>query len=421
MRGIYMHPSRTDDRQSASETRLEGAAASGKRPPASARRKPRRWLPYAAVLVLLGLIVAGLWPKPAPVEIASVAVGPLRVTVNEEGKTRVRDRYVVYAPVAGQLRRPPFKAGGRVARGETVVAVIDALSPTMLDERTLKAAQARREAAAARVAKARAELEFGEAELQRFKALFDQQTVSAQEFDGAQLRKTAADRNLAAAEGELRQAEAELAEFESAGMANRKPREVLAPESGRVLRVFEESARAVSAGMPLLEIGNPGDLEAVVEVLSRDGAVIQPGMAVDFEQWGGGQLLEGRVRLVEPAGFTKVSALGVEEQRVNVVVDIVTPPAGRGNLGDNFRVEAKIIVWEEAEAVKVPAGALFRQGEDWAAYVVENGRARFRKVQVGRTSGAETQVLSGLKKNEKVIIYPGSRIREGLRVRPIEV
>jgi HlyD family secretion protein len=185
--------------------------------------------------------------------------------------------------------------------------------------------------------------------------------------------------------------------------------------------VFEESARAVTAGMPLLEVGDPLDLEVVIEVLSRDGAIIQPGMPVELEQWGGGEPLTARVRLVEPAGFTKISALGVEEQRVNVIADLLTPPAQRGNLGDGFRVEARVIVWQEAKALKAPAGALFRQGENWAAYVIENGRARLRKVETGKSSGAETQILRGLRQGEEVIIYPGSRVEEGLRVKPIQV
>jgi HlyD family secretion protein len=188
-----------------------------------------------------------------------------------------------------------------------------------------------------------------------------------------------------------------------------------------VLRVFEESARAVAAGTPLLEIGDPADLEVIVEVLSRDGAIIQPGMKVEFEQWGGGAPLNGVVRLVEPAAFTKVSALGVEEQRVNVVADFAEPPAERGNLGDQFRVEARIITWSDPDALKVPAGALFRQGNNWAAFVVVDGRASLRKVQAGQSSGTETQVLDGLKEGETVIIYPGSRIEEATRVQALQI
>jgi HlyD family secretion protein len=382
----------------------------------------RRWLPWAGVTLLAGLLVAGFWPKPAPVETAAVSKGPLRVTVDEEGKTRVRQRYVVFAPVAGQLQRAPFKAGAEVVEGRTDVAVIEPLSPAMLDERARNTALARRETAVARLAKARAELDFSISELARFERLHAEKTISTREFEAAQLQKTASERDVAAAESELKQAEAELAEFEPGRPSDgRNPRVVLAPVSGRVLRVFEESARAVTAGMPLLEIGDPADIEAVVEALSRDGAIIQPGMPAELEQWGGGQPLEARVRLVEPAGFTKISALGVEEQRVNVILDLLTPPEQRGNLGDNFRVEARIIVWQASDVIKAPAGAFFRQGNGWAVYIIDNGRARLRNVTVGRSSGAETQALDGLAEGDKVIIYPGGKVREGMRVREIVI
>jgi HlyD family secretion protein len=388
----------------------------------ASRGRLRRWLPYAAGLLLIGAIIAGLWPKPVLVEMAEVTRGPLQASVNEEGKTRVSHRYVVSAPVAGQLRRIPFKAGTAVEQGRTVVAIIDPLLPTPLDARARSTAEARRDAAVANLAKVRAAYAFAKNELERFQKLFAEKTVSAQEFESVQLRETAASRDVAAAEGALRQAEAELAEFTAPrAETDVAPREVLAPVSGRILRIFEESARPVNAGMPLLEIGDPTDLEVIVEVLSRDGAVIQPGMAVQFEQWGGGKPLSGVVRLVEPAAFTKVSALGVEEQRVNVVADLITPPAQRGNLGDGFRVEARIITWSDAAALKVPAGALFRQGEDWAAFIVVDGRASLRKVSAGGSSGTETQVLDGLRDGERVIIYPGSRVEEGTRVQPLQI
>jgi HlyD family secretion protein len=239
------------------------------------------------------------------------------------------------------------------------------------------------------------------------------------------LREASTAKELSAAEGTLRQTEADLAEFVTPGEGVTNavcvPREIKAPCSGRVLRVLEENARVVAPGTPLLEIGDPADLEVVVEVLSRDGAVISPGAKVEFEQWGGVEPLIGQVRLVEPAAFTKVSALGVEEQRVNVIADMVTPPEQRRNVGDNFRVEAKIIVWEAPDALKVPAGALFRQGDQWATFVMSEGRAHLRIVKAGRSSGTETQVLEGLKTGEQVIIYPGSRVKDGQRVKAIQI
>jgi HlyD family secretion protein len=389
-----------------------------------ANRHTRRWLPWTGAVALVALVIAGLWPRPTPVETARVTVGVLRATVNEEGKTRIKQRYLVSAPVTGQLRRIPFKAGADVQTGQTVVAVIDPLSPALLDARSRTLAEAKRDVASANLEKARAAHTFALSELKRFEKLAAEKTVSTQELESVQWREAAAAKEKAAAESALRQAEAELAEFTSAssGAANsaRSPVEVHAPATGRVLRVFEENARVVTAGTPLLEIGDPTDLEAVIEVLSRDGAAIAPGTKVELAQWGGGEPLTARVRLVEPAAFTKISALGVEEQRVNVIADILTPPEQRRSLGDNFRVEARIIVWETNQALKVPAGALFRRGQDWAAFVLTDGHARLRPVKVGRSSGTETQVLEGLKEREEVILYPGDRVHDGQRVKPIK-
>ena len=387
--------------------------------------RSRRWLPYVGAIVLVGLIVAGLWPKPAPVEIAVATMGALRATVNEEGKTRIRQRYVVSAPVSGQLRRIPFKAGDEVHAERTVVAVIEPVQPTMLDARARSQAEARRDSATASLEKNRAAQEFAVSELRRFEKLYSDGTVSVQELEAAQLRDASASKETVAAESALREAIAELAEFvpgKSSGTnAPCDPVEVKAPIEGRVLKVFEENARVVSAGTALLEVGDPADLEVVVEVLSRDGATITPGAKVEFEQWGGAQPLLGRVRLVEPAAFTKVSALGVEEQRVNVVADLTTPSEQRRSVGDSFRVEARIVVWETDRALKVPAGALFRQREDWAAFVVVDGRAELRVVKVGRSSATEAQILEGLKPGDVVVLYPGSRIQPGQRVKPIKI
>src|ERR1035438_2875928 len=389
----------------------------------SANRHTRRWLPYAGAVVLIVLITAGLWPRPIPVETARAAVGPLRATVNEEGKTRIKQRYVVSAPVAGQLRRIPFKAGAEVQAGETVLAVIDPLSSTLLDARTRLAAEAKRDTAVANVEKARAGQHFAASELRRLEKLHAEKMISVQELEGGQLREASAAKEQAATESALRQAEAELAEFAGNASAGTNtildPVQVKAPANGRVLRIFEENARSVAAGTPVMEIGDPADLEVVVEVLSRDGAMIPPGTPVELEQWGGGEPLQAKVRFVEPAAFTKVSALGVEEQRVNVVADLLTPPDQRRNVGDSFRVEARIIVWQTDQALKVLAGALFRRGDQWAAFVVSDGRAELRLVKVGRSSSTETQILEGLKEGEEVILYPGSRVRDGQRVTPV--
>jgi HlyD family secretion protein len=388
-------------------------------------RRKRRWLPYAGALVLIGLIAAGLWPEPAAVEMAKAQVGHLRATVNEEGKTRIKQRFMVCVPVPGQLRRVPFKAGADVKGGETVVAIIEPVTPTMLDARARSLAVARRDTAAAMLEKARAANSFAASELRRVEVLAAEGISSKQDLENVQARETATQKELAAAESALRQAEAELAEFTIPPITSLNPSEkaieVKAPVSGRVLRVFEESSRVLQAGAPILEIGDPLDLEIVIEVLSRDGAAITPGTKVYLEQWGAGAPLEARVRYVEPAAFTKISALGVEEQRVNIIADFVTPPEQRAGLGDAFRVEARIVIWEAANILKVPSGALFRQGQNWAVFVFKNGRAELRRVETGRSSGTEAQILNGLQAGEEVILYPGDRIKPNARVKRLTI
>ncbi len=392
----------------------------------SSTKTTRRWLLYVVLAGLAALAGLGLRRPPVPVETARAAAGPLRATVSEEGKTRIKQRYVVSAPVSGQLRRIPFKPGAAVVAGETVVAVIDPLPASPLDERNRALAEARRDSSRVLLEKSRTTLELSRSELRRISQMFDANTVSPQDRDNAQMRETAAARDVAAAEGALRSAEAEL--LATGGPASLRaeaqataPIEVKANATGLILHVFQESERAVMQGTPLLEIGDPADLEVVVEMLSRDGAAIAPGAPVALEQWGGPAPLDGKVRLVEPAAFTKISALGVEEQRVYVVVDITTPLEQRRSLGDNFRVEARVITWESDRALKVPSSGLFRQGRDWAALVVRGGEAKLVPVKIGRSSGAETQVVEGLQEGDEVILYPGDRIKDGQRVKPTKV
>lgn len=387
------------------------------------RRSPRRrWLPYVGAVVLLGLIAAGLWPQPMPVEIARVSRGLLRSTVNEEGKTRVRERFTISAPVGGQLRRIAFKAGAVIKAGETV-AYIDPLTPTPLDARARALAQARRDTAAANLDRFRAARAFALNDLKRLEKLFSDRTISPQELEAAQWRETSAAKDLAAGESALRLAEADLKEFSGSDSSvhPQQPTEVKAPAGGRVLKVIEASSRVINGGAALIEVGNPAELEVVIEVLSRDGASISPGAKVFLDEWGGGEPLDAIVRWVEPAAFTKISALGVEEQRVNVVADLVTPAEKRSSLGDNFRVEARIVIWEAADVLKVPGGALFRQDKEPAVFVMRNGRAQVQRIKTGRSSGTETEVLSGLRDGEEVIVYPGDRIHPAQRIRPIQV
>lgn len=386
--------------------------------PASAPAKRLRWLPYALGVGLIVALGFGLRPKPAPVETARAATGPLRATVSEEGKTRIKQRYVVSSPVTGQLRRVPYKPGATIAAGD-VVAVIEPMTSSPLDTRSRALAEARRDSAVAALEKTRAAHALAISELKRVERMFAAGTVSPQDFDAAQLRETAAAREIIATEGALRAAEAELAI--AAPGATPALIEVRAPVAGRVLHVFQESERPVTAGTPLLDAGDPADLEVVIELLSRDGAALSPGARVELEQWGGSKPLDARVRLVEPAAFTKISALGVEEQRVNVVADIITPVAERPTLGDNFRVEARVIVWESESVLKVPVSALFRHGKESAAYIVRGGKAILTPVEAGRSSGSEVQIIKGLTAGDEVVLYPGDRVSDGQRVKPVKL
>ena len=386
------------------------------------KKTKRRWLPYVIVAVVIALIVLGLRPQSSPVETARASTGPMRATVSEEGKTRIRQRYVVSAPVSGQLRRISFKPGAVVEAGNTVVAVIEPMAASPLDARSRALAEARRASTVVLLEKSRTTHELAKSELRRVEQMYATKTLSPQDVESAQMRENSAAREVAAAEGALREVEAQLAEVAPAETtAQSGPVEVKATASGSILHVFQESSRAVTQGTPLLEIGDPTDLEVVIEMLSRDGAALIPGAKVELEQWGGTTPLEGKVRLVEPAAFTKYSALGVEEQRVNVVVDITTPIEQRRTLGDNFRVEAHVVVWESDKVLKVPSSGLFRRANGWAAFTVRNDRAQLIPVKAGRSSGAEIQVIEGLREGDEVILYPGDRVKDGQRVKPVKV
>ncbi|MCC6235038.1 MAG: HlyD family efflux transporter periplasmic adaptor subunit [Verrucomicrobiales bacterium] len=388
-------------------------------------RRGRRGIPVVLALLFVALLAAGLRPRPLQVETASPVRGDLRVTINEEGKTRVRQRYLVSAPIGGQLRRLPLKEGAEVTAQVTVVAVIDPTPSTPLDARSRSLAEARRDTARAQLDKSQTAQRFAATDLERAHRLHREGTVSQQELEAVQWREASASKDLAAAQSSLREAEAQLAEFSNPASTPASPPtppvEVRAPASGRILRVIEENARVVPAGTPLVEIGDPTDLEIVIDVLSRDGAAIAPGAEVELHHWGAEPPLAARVRLVEPAAFTKVSALGVEEQRVNVIADLLTPPAQRPGLGHQFRVEARIVAWRTNDVLKVPVGALFRRGTSWCAFVIENGQAVVRTLETGGSNGTETQVTAGLQEKDTLILYPGDRIREHLRVRPVTI
>lgn len=395
----------------------------------------RRYLPLLGGVLLVALIVVGLWPRAVTVESGTITRGPLVVTVDEEGMTRVKNRYVLSAPVAGQLRRIDWKAGAIVEAGKTVLAVLESRGADFLDARSqaqaearVRAAEAARDASRAQREGARAAAKMFSADFERLKQLFAQKVLSTQEFDAAQMRAAttqqddrAAEFALKVAEFELQQAQAVLARDASAGAAGAEPLFITSPVSGRILRVMQESARVVPGGFPLLEIGDPTDLEVRIEVLSRDGVAIKPGARVLLEQWGGSVPLAASVRHVEPSAFTKISALGVEEQRVYVIADFTDAFEKRPALGDSYRVEARIVIWEDSAALRAPAGALFQRAGAWHGFVIEDGRARLRVVKVGRGNGVETEVMDGLTEGTRVVVYPGDKVVDGTRVMPLSV
>lgn len=347
--------------------------------------------------------------------------------------TRVKNRYVVSAPVAGQLRRIDWKAGAVVEAGKTVLAVLETAGADFLDARTLaqaearvRAAEAAREAAAAQRERSSSAAKMFAADFERIKQLRAREVSSPQEFDVAQMRADTATQDVRAAEFavkvaefELQQARTLIARGEPGGDA--EPLLIHSPVSGKILRVLQESARVVPAGFALMEIGDPTDIELRIEVLSRDGVAILPGARVMLEQWGGAEPLEARVRLVEPSAFTKISALGVEEQRVYVIADFASGAERRSSLGDNFRVEARIVLWENPTTLQAPAGALFQRRGGWECYVVEGGRARLRRVDVGRGNGVQVEVLNDLNEGARVVVYPGDKVGDGTRVTPLAI
>lgn len=378
---------------------------------------------------LAALLALAFRPGATPVDVAEVSRGPLTVAIRDEARTRARDVYLVSAPVAGRLLRVGNRAGELVEAG-TVIAVVQPAPPVFMDERSRRESQAAVRAAEAALALARAELEqavsqlaWARAEAQRAETLFASAVVSQSALDRArlELRSAAAALEQARAGVEVREANLETARVRlvdpaAAGDSGRTV-SIRAPASGRVLRVLQESEAVVAQGAPLMEIGDPGDIEVVAELLSSDAARVRVGAPVVIDSWGGAPL-RGRVRKVEPAGFLKVSALGVEEQRVNVIIDPVDPPAAWRAVGHGYRVEAAVTVWSADSVLRVPVGSLFRDRGQWAVFRVEGGRARLTPVRIGQSDGELTEVRAGLEAGQRVVVYPGQAISDGGRVRP---
>ena len=383
-------------------------------------------------LVVVGLVVAALiaWslrPQPIAVEVAEVVRGPFEQTVTDDGRTRVRDRYVVSAPLAGRVQRIALDAGDTVRQGQAV-ALLTPTAPAFLDARTERELRERIGAAEAQAARARAETQKvlaqrdqAQADVARQAKLAESGFVSATAREQAELALRTADRSVdaarfaeEAARHDLAQARAALARYKSGTPTARW--EVTSPVNGSVLKVMQKSEAAVALGAPLLEVADARSLEAVVDVLSQEAVGIRPGMQARVELGQGVPPIPALVRLVEPAAFTKVSALGVEEQRVNVILDFAGPLDQVWTLGDAFRVEAHIVTYRAEDAIKVPVGAIFREAGGWAAFVVQDDTAVRRALKVSRRNGLEAMLEGGLAPGERVIVYPSDALRDGARI-----
>lgn len=370
-----------------------------------------------------------LMPKPITVETVAVTKGRFVASVDEDGKTRIRQRYVVAAPLAGRLTRVGLKAGDKVAANDVIAAILPPPAP-LLDPRSrreaeerLGTAEAALDRSKATVERAQAQAEQARSELDRTRTLAGRGASTVQALERAELAQRVADRDLRAAEfqnhaaeHELAQARALLGRYENGIGAPTELWNITAPVSGVVLKVVQESETVVQSGMPLMEIGDPRDLEIVTDVLSTEAVEIRPGADVVIEHWGGPGVLSGRVRRVEPAAFTKVSTLGVEEQRVNVLIDVSSPPQQWAGLGDGYQVDTRITVFTRDDIEIIPAGALFRRGDSWNVFVAEDGRAQSRAIELVRRSRGFAAVGKGLAPGERVIVYPGDQISPGVRV-----
>jgi len=386
--------------------------------------------------VIGGLIVVALFmvfrPQSVPVDLQTVTLGELVVTVNEEGETRVRDIFVLSAPVTGRMLRIEAEAGDEVIADETVIAEIEPVDPTFLDFRgeaqaqaAVSAAESAKTLAQAEVEQWQAELDFARAELKRARELIEDNTISQRDLDDAERneRTTKATVATKVAALQVRTFELERARAQLLSPAEaKKNREdcrcipIVSPVDGRILRVLNESEGVIPAGEPLLEIGDSSDLEIVVDLLSADAVRVTAGQRVIIDGWGGGKHLEGRVRRVEPFGFTKVSALGIEEQRVNVIVDIESPQSSWARLGHGYQVDLGIVLWESDDSITLPLTSLFRIGDQWAVFVDDDGNAQRRDVTVGKRNGLEAEIVDGLAVGERIILYPSNAVVDGVAI-----
>lgn len=392
----------------------------------------RRIIWIVVALAVVGAAVWALWPRPVEVETATVERRSLQIAVEEEGTSRIREVFTISAPVAGELNRMTLHAGDPVVAGETVLASIRPAGPGLLDERSRRMAEAAVDAAQAgvtlaetQIAQAETQLRFAESELERSTALAERGLIPESTLERATLEVSVARTNLQTAlatlevrRRELESARAALIVGADGGTASEACCvEVRAPISGRVMRVVTESEQVVQPGTPLMELGDPSDLEIVVDLLSRDAVRVELGASATIEGWGG-PVLKAKVERIDPAAVTKVSALGIEEQRTTVVLSLLDPPEVWARLGHGYRVVARILLWEGRDLVTVPMSAVFRQGEDWTVFVVADGRAELRTVELGERSADYAEVRSGLTEGEAVIIHPSDTITGGTAVAP---
>jgi HlyD family secretion protein len=396
------------------------------------RRNLARNVRYAALgLVLLAgtaATVSALRPRPVPVDATRVVRGALVVAIDESGKTRVKDRFVVSAPVTGSLSRLDLEPGDAVKEGDPLAELAPALSP-LLDERTRAEAEARLGAALSALGQSRSQAAradvaraLADQELARTRKLFDAGSLPAQALEQAEFlaRMRAEEVRSAEFAGKVAAEEVRVARVALGKDAKRASGErhvdVLSPISGRVLVMHHKSAGIVQAGTPIVEVGDPAALEAVVDLLTTDAVRVTPGTSVVIRGWGGDHPIAGRVRRIEPSAFTRPSALGVDEQRVNVVIALSEPRASWASLGDGYRVEARIVLWQGDRVLKVPQGALFRHGDGWAVFRIDDGIARLTKVAIAHRGDTETEIASGLAEGALVAVHPGDRVKDGARV-----
>jgi HlyD family secretion protein len=420
------------------------------KPKQSAKPKPGRWIKRGlGLLFVAGLVAAtvlALLPKPVPADIAVLARGPMRVTIDEDGKTRVTDRYLVTAPLAGTIGRMTLHPGDHVEQGG-LLTTIEATEPPLLDAQTraeaearFKAAEASKRQASASANRAKTAAEFARSERDRTAELVSKGSFAQRNLDLAELDLKTREQELESAgfgvrvaqyEVEIARATLERIDAHAAVSADpgrgtkqdgkAKPDDagavvhVNSPITGTVLRVLREHEGVVTPGLSLLELADPDALELVVDVLTSDAVQIERGAMVEIRGWGGDVPLHGRVRLVEPSAFTKISALGVEEQRVNVVIELLDKPEGVV-IGDGYRVEVSIVVWQSEDVLLLPVAALFRDGERWAVWVVEGEVARLQEIELGRRQGLWVEASAGLEAGQTVIVHPSDAITEGVEV-----